>query len=123
MTSTILVVDDSSYMRGVIKRMLAPLGATFLEAADGDAAVATYKRHKPDVVLLDIVMPVKSGVEALREIRANDSAARIIIVSAVGQDLIIKDALSMGASDFIVKPFDEPRLQEVVRKVIGAEPA
>lgn len=123
MKRTILVVDDSAYMRGVIKRMLAPLGATVFEAADGNAAVASYKLNKPDVVLLDIVMPVKSGIDALREIRAADPAARIVIVSAVGQDLIIKEALAMGASGFIVKPFDEPQMQDVVRKVIGAEPA
>lgn len=120
MTKRILVVDDSSYMRGVIKKILKANGYTdILEAPDGEAAVSVFNRERPDMVLLDIVMPVKSGIDALRDIRSSDPAARVVMVSAVGQDVIIKEALAMGASGFIIKPFDEGQVQGVVEKVLG----
>lgn len=119
MTSRILVADDSSYMRGVIKKILRTGGYTeIVEAPDGEAAVGAYKREKPDIVLLDIVMPVKSGIDALREIRAADPSARVVMVSAVGQEVIIKEALGMGASGFIIKPFDDAQVQDTVKKVL-----
>ena len=124
MTTRILVADDSSYMRGVIKKILKADGyADIVEASDGEAAVGAYKKERPDVVLLDIVMPVKSGIDALREIRASDPRARVVMVSAVGQEVIIKEALGMGASGFIVKPFDEAQVQGVVRKLLAEGPA
>lgn len=120
MTKRILIADDSSYMRGVIKKLLKGLGqADVLEAADGDAAASLYAKERPDLVLLDIVMPVKSGIDALREIRASDPQARVIMVSAVGQEIIIKEALAMGASDFIIKPFDDDQVRRAVSKALG----
>lgn len=124
MTTRILVADDSSYMRGVIKKILKSSGyADILEASDGESAVGLYRKERPDMVLLDIVMPVKSGIDALREIRASDPRARVVMVSAVGQEVIIKEALGMGASGFIVKPFDESQVQSVVTKALGEGPA
>ena len=124
MTSRILVADDSSYMRGVIKKILKTGGYTeIVEAPDGEAAVGMYRSERPDVVLLDIVMPVKSGIDALREIRAADPDARVVMVSAVGQEVIIKEALGMGASGFIIKPFDETQVQDMVKKVLGEGPS
>lgn len=120
MTKRILVADDSSYMRGVIKKILKSGGfVDIIEAADGEAAAATYKRERPEVVLLDIVMPVKSGIDALRDIVTFDPQAKVVMVSAVGQEVIIKEALSMGASGFIVKPFDETQVLNAVKKVLG----
>jgi len=124
MTKRILVADDSSYMRGVIKKILKSAGYTdILEATDGEAAASAYKRERPDMVLLDIVMPVKSGIDALRDIRAFDPQARVVMVSAVGQEVIIKEALGMGASGFIIKPFDESQVKGAVRKALGDEAA
>ena len=123
MTKRILVVDDSSYMRGVIKKILKANGYTdILEAPDGDSAVNLFNKERPDMVLLDIVMPVKSGIDALRAIRASDPQARVVMVSAVGQDVIIKEALAMGASGFIIKPFDESEVQGAVQQALGEGP-
>lgn len=120
MTTRILIVDDSSYMRGVIKKVLKADGYTeMLEAADGEAAASIYARERPDVVLMDIVMPNKSGIEALRSIREFDPDARIVMVSAVGQEVIVKEALAMGASGFIIKPFDEAQVQNAVKSALG----
>lgn len=120
MTKRILVVDDSSYMRGVIKKILKSIGYTsILEADDGEAARAVFEKERPDMVLLDIVMPNMSGIDALREIRAIDPAARVVMVSAIGQEVIIKEALTLGATGFIIKPFDEAQVKGVVTKVLG----
>lgn len=120
MTKRILVADDSSYMRGVIKKILKSAGYTeILEATDGESAASAYKRERPDMVLLDIVMPVRSGIDALRDIRAFDPDARVVMVSAVGQEVIIKEALGMGAAGFIIKPFDESQVKGAVQKALG----
>lgn len=120
MTKRIMIVDDSTYMRGVIKRVLKADGYTeMLEAADGEAATNLYEKERPDVVLMDIVMPNKSGIEALRSIREIDPDARVVIVSAVGQEVIVKEALAMGASGFIVKPFDDVQVQDAVKTALG----
>lgn len=120
MTKRILVADDSSYMRGVIKKILKSAGYTeILEATDGESAANAYKRERPDMVLLDIVMPVRSGIDALRDIRAFDPDARVVMVSAVGQEVIIKEALGMGAAGFIIKPFDESQVRGAVQKALG----
>lgn len=120
MTKRILVADDSSYMRGVIKKILKTGGYTeTVEASDGESAVSTYKRERPDLVLLDIVMPIKSGIDALRDIRAHDAQAKVVMVSAVGQEIIIKEAIGMGAAGFIVKPFDEAQVLNAVKKALG----
>jgi two-component system chemotaxis response regulator CheY len=119
MTERILVADDSSYMRGVIKKILRAKGYDdIVEAGDGEAAVGAYTKERPAMVLLDIVMPVKSGIDALREIRSADPAARVVMVSAVGQEVIMKEAESMGASGFIVKPFNEAQVQSVIEEVL-----
>lgn len=120
MTTRILIVDDSSYMRGVIKKVLKADGyAEMLEAADGEAATSIYAKERPDVVLMDIVMPNKSGIEALRSIRELDPDARVVMVSAVGQEVIVKEALAMGASGFIIKPFDEAQVQNAIKSALG----
>ena len=125
MNKKILLVDDSSYMRGVLKKILKEAGFTdFLEASDGERALDAFQRERPGVVLLDIVMPNKNGVEVLRELRKLDAEARVVMVSAVGQDVIIQEALQAGAQAFIVKPFDAARVKETVQTVLagGATP-
>lgn len=124
MTKRILVADDSSYMRGVIKKILRSGGYTeIIEAADGDSALAAYKSERPDMVLLDIVMPVKSGIDSLRDIRSFDPKAKVVMVSAVGQEVIINEALNMGAAGFIIKPFDETQVLTAVENAIHEGPA
>lgn len=112
----ILLVDDSAYMRGILKKILRASGFdVFVEAADGEEALATYARERPDVVLMDIVMPKMSGLDALRAIRRRDPDARVVMVSAIGQDVIVNEAVKAGARGYIVKPFDANNVREAVQ--------
>lgn len=110
----VLIVDDAEFMRMTIKQMLEGKVNVVGEAADGQEAVEKYKVLHPDIVLMDITMPVMSGIEALKEIKAYNPEARIIIVSAMGQEQTVREAILHGAETFIVKPFTGDRLIEVV---------
>jgi len=89
-----------------------------LEAEDGNEAVEKYKEARPDVVTMDITMPGKTGLEAIKEIREFDPNAKIIVVTAMGTEFMIRDAIQLGASNFIIKPFDEEQLLEVIKKLL-----
>jgi len=113
----ILLVDDSAFMRNVLKNILQTAGLeNFVEASDGDEAIAKFNSDKPDLVLLDIIMPNKGGIEVLEEI---GDQGKFIVISAVGQDTIIKEAKEKGASGYIVKPFDNAKVVAEVEKVLG----
>jgi two-component system chemotaxis response regulator CheY len=90
------------------------------EAGNGADAVALYREHRPDLVTLDLVMPVLGGFDALRQIRAFDPDARVVIVSAIDQRQALVDAITAGAIDFIVKPFERERIVGVLTKVAAA---
>ncbi len=114
----VMVVDDALFMRNMLRGILEEVGFEVVaEAADGAEAVLTYRDVRPDIVTLDIIMPVKNGIEALREIMVIDPHARVVICSAVGQESLVQKAQSVGARDFILKPFNPERVKEVVRKV------
>ena len=115
MGKKILIVDDAMFMRKVIRRYLEHEGYTdILEAEDGEQGYKLYVNHKPDLVLLDITMPGKSVIEVLEDILKEDPQGKIIMCSAVGQDMMIQKALINGAADFIVKPFKEEEFIRVV---------
>lgn len=117
----VLIVDDALFMRNMLKDIFVNAGHTVVgEAANGDEAIVKYNELKPDLVTMDIVMPIKSGIEALQEIRAQDPEARIVMCSALGQDALVVEAVQSGAKDFIVKPFKEDRVIDVVRRVLGS---
>lgn len=119
MEKKILVADDAAFMRMLIKNTLTKNGySNIIEAADGAIACEVYAKEKPDLVLLDITMPNKTGIDALKDIMESDPAAKVIMCSAMGQELIVVDALRLGALDFIVKPFKEDRLIQTVRKFL-----
>lgn len=119
MEKKILVADDAAFMRMLIKDALTKNGySNIIEAEDGKIACEAYAREKPDLVLLDITMPNKSGIDALKDIRENDPAAKVIMCSAMGQELIVVDAIRLGALDFIVKPFKEDSFIHTVRKFL-----
>lgn len=114
MTKRLLIVDDAIIMRMRIRDIAREAGWEIAgEAANGQEAVARYSELGPDLVTLDIVMPTMDGVEALREIRRVDPTARVVMVSAVDQREKLTECIRLGATDFIVKPFDKSSLREV----------
>ncbi len=120
MSERILIVDDAAFMREMLCDLLTEEGYQIAaQAADGDEAVAAYAEHSPDLVMLDIVMPRKSGLEALREIVAHDPEAKVVMCSALGQESLVMEALDAGAKDFVVKPFKPDRALDVIKKVLS----
>lgn len=119
MKNEILIVDDALFMRRIIKAALEESGYDhILEAKDGEEAVRIFKSRKPDIVLLDITMPGKSGIEVLEEIRAEDPDAVVIMCSAIGQEKTIEKAVRIGASGYIIKPFKKEELAEIIKKFL-----
>ncbi len=118
MSSTILVVDDAAFMRMMIRDILAEEGYSIHEAVNGRDAVDKYSECRPDLVTLDITMPEMNGLDALRAIRASDSGARVLMVTAMGQQKMIVEALEAGAMDFLVKPFQPAKVLETVKKCL-----
>lgn len=121
MSRTILVVDDAAFMRMMIRDILAKEGYVIHEAVNGRDAVEKYSEVQPDLVTMDITMPEMSGLEALREIRYKDSSAKVLMVSAMGQQKMIVEALESGAMDFLVKPFQPTKVLETVKKCLQAQ--
>lgn len=120
MAKNILICDDAAFMRMMIKDILTKNGYAIAgEAENGVKAVEKYNETKPDLVLMDITMPEKDGIQALKEIKAGDPSAAVIMCSAMGQQAMVIEAIQNGAKDFIVKPFQADRVLEAVKKVIG----
>ena len=120
MGKNILVVDDAAFMRMMIKDILSKNGYTVAgEAENGAKAVEKYNALKPDLVLMDITMPDKDGIQALKEIKSADPGAKVIMCSAMGQQAMVIESIQAGAKDFIVKPFQPDRVLEAVKKVVG----
>lgn len=120
MDKKILLVNDASFMRMLIKNTLTQNGYTnILEAPDGEAACQTYEAEKPDLVIMDITMPVKTGIEALGEIKSKHPDAKVVMCSAMGQEAMVVEAIKLGALDFIVKPFKPDRILATVTKILG----
>jgi len=115
----IMIVDDAAFMRMMIKENLKKVGfSDFVEAGNGEEAVALFTDLRPDLTLLDITMPVKDGLAALQEIREKDPNAKIVMCSAMGQESMVIEAVKLGALDFIVKPFKPERLLQTVKNVL-----
>ncbi len=118
MAKTVVIVDDTAFMRLTLKNILETFGYEVLaEGTDGSDAVNLFKRHKPDLITLDITMPNKDGVDALKEIIGLDKTAKVIMVSAMGQKNKVLDALNAGAKDFVVKPFQQDRIKEALDRI------
>ncbi|PHU39595.1 two-component system response regulator [Pseudobutyrivibrio ruminis] len=119
----ILVCDDSVLARKQLMDAVKEIadGAIFLEGRNGTEAIELYKKEKPDIVFMDIVMPEKDGNEALSEIKAFDQDAVIIIVSSVGTQDQLKKAIQLGAKDFIQKPFEKNQISEIIELRLGGK--
>ena len=115
--ATILIVDDAKFMRTLVKDALVPAGHEIIgEAENGNEAIELYRRLKPALVTMDITMREKDGIEAAEEILRNDPNARIIMVTALGQENLLTRAIKLGVRDFVVKPFPPERLQKAAEK-------
>lgn len=120
MAKNILICDDAAFMRMMIKDILSKNGYNVVgEAENGIKAVEKYNELKPDLVLMDITMPEMDGIEALKAIKAGDPGALVIMCSAMGQQAMVIESIQAGAKDFIVKPFNQDRVLEAVKKVVG----
>ena len=112
-----LIVDDAVFMRTILKANLTQAGHEIV--AEASKAVEAFKQTHPDIVTLDITMPQMDGLEALKQIMSIDPTAKVIMVSAMGQQIMVIDAIKSGAKDFIVKPFQAKRVLEVVNKLMS----
>ena len=120
--SRVLVADDARFMRELIREIIEPEGFEVVgEATDGQEAVDTFQKVQPDLVTMDVVMPKRSGIDAVKEIVARAPDARIVMCSALGQESLVMEALQAGALDFIVKPFKPDAVLSTLRKVAEKE--
>lgn len=116
----ILIVDDAAFMRMMLKDILIKNGFEVCgEAVNGNDAIEKYKELHPDLTTLDITMPEKDGISALKDIKKFDSTARCIMCSAMGQQAMVIESIQAGAKDFIVKPFQVDRVLESVKKALS----
>lgn len=115
----ILLVDDAAFMRMKCAKLLKEAGHDVAEAANGQEAVDQYQALKPNLVFMDITMPIMDGLEALKTIKGLDPKAKIIMLSAMGQQSMVIDALKAGAADFILKPFEPARVLQAVQAQVG----
>ena len=118
----ILVADDASFMRQMIREIVELEGFEIVgEASDGIEAIEQYRALHPDIVTMDIVMPRKSGIDAVRGIMEVDSTACVVMCSALGQETLVNEALRAGARAFIVKPFKPESVISTLRGVMEKE--
>lgn len=117
-SAKIMVVDDAIFMRTLLKRMLEEIGHTVVgEAGNGLEAIKVAKEKNPEIVTMDITMPDMNGITAVKEVLKVCPNAKIIMISAMGQQAMVIDAIKNGAKDFIVKPFEKSRVVEAIKNV------
>jgi two-component system chemotaxis response regulator CheY len=122
MPARILIVDDAIFMRNMLRNIFGESGFLIAgEASNGAEALEKYRELSPDLVTLDIVMPEKNGIEVLKEIMSFAPDARVIMVSALGQESLIIEAVEAGAKDFIIKPFKAARVIEVAQRALAGK--
>ncbi len=115
----ILLVDDAAFMRMRCAKLLQENGYETIEAENGQDGVSKYVTGRPDLVLMDITMPIMDGITAVKEIKAKDPEAKVVMVSALGQQSMVIEAIKAGAKDFIVKPFQPDKILITVKKLVG----
>ncbi|ARA85821.1 response regulator [Bacillus paralicheniformis] len=116
----VLIVDDAKFMRDKIREILETEDLQVAgEAGNGEEAVLLYQELQPDLVIMDITMPVKNGIEALKDMIQLNPKVKVIMCTAMRQKRIVVEAIEAGAKDFIVKPFEETKVVEAIRHVLG----
>ncbi|MGQ4555862.1 chemotaxis protein CheY [Halobellus sp. GM3] len=121
MATTVLVVDDSAFMRNLLKQLLEDEHEVVGEAENGVEAVEMYREHDPDIVTMDVVMPIRDGIEATTEIKSGDPDASVIMCTSVGQEEKMREAVEAGADGYITKPFQKPNVLQAIDDVLGVE--
>lgn len=120
MSKSVLIVDDSIYMRSLIKTALSGAGYNVVgEAANGEQAIDLAIDLQPDLITLDNILPDMMGFEILKVLKDEGVESKVIMVSAVGQQTVVNKGISLGASEYIVKPFTEEDLLSIVEKVLA----
>lgn len=115
----VLICDDSILVRKQLSNMLTSMGCiNIFNASNGQDAINMYKKHNPDLVFMDIIMPVKSGIEALKEITNFNSKVKVVIASSAVTQNYLKLAIEAGAYDFLQKPISEDHIKRIIEKVI-----
>ncbi|MDF2587652.1 MAG: chemotaxis protein CheY [Anaerocolumna sp.] len=116
----VLIVDDASFIRLAVKTLLEKNGFEVVgEAANGDEGIRLYNQLQPDIVTMDITMPGMSGIETLKQILQLDPKAKVLMLSAMGQEALVRDAIIAGAKSFIVKPYKDEQLIQTLNKILG----
>ncbi len=120
MAKRVLIVDDALFMRTLLRDIFTAAGwEVVAEAENGLQAIEDYNRHQPDLVTMDIVMPELGGIDAMQRILGTDAEAKVVMCSALGQESMVMEAIQAGAKDFIVKPFQDSQVLEIVERVCG----
>jgi two-component system chemotaxis response regulator CheY len=123
MSARIVIADDAAFMREMLCDIVVEAGYEVVaQARDGEEAVAAFREHQPDLITLDIVMPCKSGLEALREIRAGCRTARVIMCTALGQESLVQEAMDAGATGYVVKPFRPEEVTVAIARALEKAP-
>ena len=118
--ASVLIVDDAAFMRMAIKKVLIKNGFEVVgEAENGQVSISKYVEFHPDIVTMDITMPEMTGIDALKNIRKIDPNAKVVMVSAMGQESLVREAILSGAKSFIVKPYKEEHIIETLRSVLA----
>jgi len=116
---TVLLADDSKYVRDLLRTILKKEGYDVIEATTGTETLKLYSENFPDLILLDILMEEPNGIECVKQITMKNPDAKILMVSAFGQDDVVKKALNAGALDYLVKPFKKAQIIEAINKVLN----
>jgi len=115
----ILLVDDAAFMRMRCAKLLTDNGYEVDEASNGQEGVEKYMAIKPDLVLMDITMPIMDGIQAVEEIKKRDPEAKVVMCSALGQQTMVMAAIKAGAKDFIVKPYQPEKILDTIKRFVG----
>lgn len=119
MPENVLITDDSDFMRNLLREILEEEHNIVGEAENGVEAVEMYKEHQPDVVMMDIAMPIQDGIEATAEIKGIDPDTKVIMCTSVEQEEMMKEAIKAGADGYITKPFQKPNVLEAIEDAVA----
>ncbi len=114
----ILVVDDAYFVRMKLKGVLSLLDVEVIEAENGEQAVQMFKEDNPDIIFMDVVMPIKDGITALKEIRNINKEVKVVMLTSEGDQSTLHVALEQGANHYIIKPFDDDKILELIHSLL-----